>query len=753
MIKIKNKTQFALILSPATLFVVGFFCFTVIALNQPKYAAAESVAYTCSTSGNFTTYDDGPARMTAADKASVLKSREWLKSMMKTRSVITTNSTIAPDESYGYDYQGPTRGTFTLSGRSYTKNDPNVIEVTSPAIIQDEYRGIVSGRVLTQPAQWRWIIQVYKKTATGTVMIPLQTLADGETGEFTLDLSSVDTAQGGAWEFGLLDADASYAPYGPHWPAVGTYNGLEVQELIATDTVYLWSTEPARTDGTFAFESVNTGTKLFRLVDSSTSDILAEHYNPTGLVRSYQYSPSDNGYGTGLEDQSFVYDQAITLFASLSGDDPAMSKLLTEGLLKMQTSGGQRDGGFVFAAPQLSPVNRASFYRTGAHAIAADALLAYIERYPSDPDIPNYKSAALRAMRFLESTRLTGGTADGLYGGGFGQYSGDPQVFDPAYTIPWASTEHNIDAWQTLIRAARIFSSPAHNFSDIAQELTGTIQEKLYSSATGRLAQGMQPASVDVADPLDVNTWGAIYMYASGHVERAKVAFGQLEPFMFTRSGVKGYAPFYATGGYPGAVENVWYEGSYGVALTAYRLGDYALYREIIDNLSIGQNSDGSFDYATDPDVTYEVGTAKSVAGTAWHILATEGRDDMWNSCSYTPPSNTEGGTTSPVTPPNRGPVRSPSLKKGSVASVDGALAQSESGESHGEGHHDQPKEINTEKREEPSSHEDSEQADSRGEGERGSSWSVSASVLVIGGVLSVGGLVGAVVYRRRRES
>lgn len=651
MIKIKNNTQIKQIASLVVLFGVGLFCFIFSAATLPDRVAAESIPYTCSKDGSFVASSSGPAKITAADKESVRQSRAWIKSMTKTRSVVVTDSTITPDEHYDYEHQGATRGVFVLSGRTYPVNDPNVIEVTSPAIIQDEYRGVVTGRILTQPKPWRWIIQAYKHTANGTVMVPLQTLADGETGEFTIDLSSIGMEQSGAWEFGILDAEASYAPHGPNWPAVGTYDGLEVQELIATDTVYLWSKKPARADGSFSFENVNRGEKLFRLVDSASGDIVAEYYNPTGLVRSYQYSPSDPGHGTGLEDQSFVYDQAIAVFASLSGDDSALTKLLTDGLMKMQTNSGQHDGGFVFAAPQLSPRDRTAFYRTGAHAIAADALLAYIERHPSDPDAPRYKDAALRAMMFLQKTRSTTGMTKGLYTGGFGNYSGNPQVFDESYNIPWASTEHNIDIWHTFIRAARVFDESQYHFSAAAQELSDVMQETLYDTSTGRLVQGMQPDGIDKADPLDVNTWGAIYMYGSGSVERAKGAFAQLDPFTFTRSGVTGYAPFYDSGGYPGAVQNVWYEGSYGVALTAYRLGDYTLYRQVIDNLSRGQNSDGSFNYATDSDPIYEIGTAKSVAGTAWHIIALEGRDDMWNSCIYTPSTEEGGGEQVPVEP------------------------------------------------------------------------------------------------------
>jgi len=171
-------------------------------------------------------------------------------------------------------------------------------------------------------------------------------------------------------------------------------------------------------------------------------------------------------------------------------------------------------------------------------------------------------------------------------------------------------------------------------------------------------------SGVDAADPLDVNSWGAMQMYSSGRYDEAIAALGRLAPFKFTSGSVTGYAPFYDSAGYPGAVPTVWFEGSYGVALALYHVGDYEKYRTVLDELASGQESDGSFRYATDEDSQYSINTRKSVASTAWYILATTGRSAIWNICQYNPPTDPIDPI-NPIVTPNPPAVTQPaSLSK-----------------------------------------------------------------------------------------
>ena len=599
--------------------------------------AANNHPYTCQADGTFASLTSGAAAVTTTDIATSAKALTWLKSQTQTETTITTPSSLAPSTEYPASYTGAIRGTFSLEGASYqTKNDAP-LTITAPSTVPPTYSGTVEGEVLVTPTTSRWIIQVYKKTANGYVQVPKQALADGETGAFSINLSDVVNPPEGEWAFGILDAENGYTPYGTQWPSQEYYDGLEVQQKLVTDSIYDWSSTRAYVDGTFSFPNSNTGKKLFRLVDTQSGAILAEHVQLTGLIRSYQLDSNDPAAGTAFEDRSFVYDQALALFAAISANDETLATTLVDGLLTLQETSGIHSGGFVFAASQLTPSSRDSLIRTGAHAIATDALLAYIQKYPSGPQTAIYTESAVAALGFLDSTLSSTGTTAGLHLGGYGDYSGVGNSFNPAATISWASTEHNIDSWHTYVRAAKVLGNTSSNYTQKAAALQLAINEKLYNTAEARLNQGMTIDGPDTANPLDVNSWGAIQLYATGEQDKAFKAIEQLPAFQFTRAGVTGYAPFYDSIGYPGAVPNVWFEGSFGVALALLRVGDTTRYRTLVDNLQQAQQRDGSFVYATDPDPTYEIVDRKAVASTAWYILATTGRDSIWNSCTYSP--------------------------------------------------------------------------------------------------------------------
>lgn len=589
--------------------------------------------YTCGENGLYSTSSISAASLTTNDRNQITLANNWLSSMLRTTTTVATSSTILPSQDRPASYMGPLKGTVELTGATYPIVNTASIAVATPATIADSYRGVVTGTVLETPSSNRWIIQAYKRTNLGTSQVAIQALADGTTGAFSIDLSSVDPGVEGEWMFGLLDANASYAPHGDLWPTVDTYEGLEVQQFIVTDAIYYWASVPAPANGgDYWFENSNTGTKLYRLVDTNTNAILAEYVQPTGLVRSYQYEPTDDEFGTGMAERSYVYDQAMALFAAIASGKDAEAKLLVDGLIKFQTVGGEHDGGFVFAAPQLSPSYTDPFYRTGAHAIAVDALLAYIEAYGNDVDRPQYIADAKRALTFINTTFSDVPATSGLYLGGYGEYAGSPQVFNPSTVVSWASVEHNMDIWHVFMRAQRLFGA---EYSTKASALATAIQSKLYNTAESRLNQGVNGGIPDTADPLDANTWGAIYLNASGKPSLATRSLNRLNLFSVTDQGVTGYAPFYSAGGYPGAVETVWYEGSFGAVLAYYRTGHYEEYRETLNHLMSAQQSDGSFRYSTTQDPAYDIGTSRSVAATAWFVVSTAGRDTMWNGCVY----------------------------------------------------------------------------------------------------------------------
>jgi hypothetical protein len=611
---------------------------TALSLSQIKTSAGAAV-YTCTPDSMFVDPATGPSLLSAADTSKIALANSWLTKMLQPNISIATTSTITPDQDYTPGYTGATSGSFVINDRTYSTVPTASIVVDAPSAVPDAYRGVISGHVTMTPSPLRWIIQAYKNNGGTITQVPVQALANGSTGAFSIDLSGVSNAVTGKWMLGVLDATASYAEYGTKWPSPDQYVNLEVQELVVTDTTYLWATALATADGRFSFPNDQVGTKMFRLVEISSGDILAQSFTPTGLIRSYQYQVGEVGYGTGIQDLTYVYDQAVALFAAVSQSHSTQAKQLVGGLLKMQTTSGGHAGGFVFAAPQLSPTYTNPYYRTGADAIAVDALLAYIKAYPGDTDIVSYKAAATSALDFLQSLYSTSGATAGLYLGGFGTYSGTPETFDPSYAVTFASTEHNIDVWHALTSASQVLGNSVTNYVQRASDLDAAITAKLYNMSLGRLNQGINTELPDTGDPLDVNTWGAIYMYATGKTVQANAALAHLTAFENTVGGVTGYAPFYDSPGYPGALANVWFEGSFGAALAQFDVGNYSTYRSLLDQLTNAQEVDGSFRYSKVEDLTYGIGVSKSVASTAWYILATAGRRTIWNNCMYMPPA------------------------------------------------------------------------------------------------------------------
>jgi hypothetical protein len=634
--RVMRQTGIKIFGSILAVFFIGCAFFSV----HPHVSAITATQYTCQVNGSYLSPTTGSAALTVNDQTRSTAAMNWLTAMTSTRTTVTTASTISPSIEFAKTYTGPISGTFVLSGASYpVKNDAS-IEVDSPSTVPDTYAGVISGKVLTTPTPNRWIIQVYKLTGSGEVQIAKQALADGTNGTFSIDLSTVLSPPTGKWELGILDADASYAEYGTKWPSPDYYDGLEVQQKVITDTIYDWSTTHALADGTFSFPDSQNGKKLFRLVDTASGDVLAEHVVTTGMIRSFELDPSDPAYGTAFADQSYVYDQALALFSAIGTDNESLADTLATGLLNFQETTGALTGGFVFSAPQLSPSYRDAQIRSGAHAIATDALLSYIAKYPNTPGIATYQAAAQSALTFIDGLLSSSGTTNGLYLGGYGDYSGAGGAFNPSVVIPWASTEHNIDIWQTFMEASKVFGNNTVNYMQKAATLNTAIVSKLYSTSENRYYQGMQLSGPDTSDPLDVNTWGAMQMYSSGRYNQALQTLNRLDLFKFTSQGVTGYEPFYDSAGYPGAVPTVWFEGSYGAALAQYRVGNYDAYRTLLDGLAVGQQSDGSFQYATNEDSNYGISTRKAVSSTAWYVLATTGRSAIWNVCLYAPPTD-----------------------------------------------------------------------------------------------------------------
>lgn len=417
----------------------------------------------------------------------------------------------------------------------------------------------------------------------------------------------------------------SYATRPADWPSPATYVGLEVQSWAITDTEYLVARQPARADHTFAFGSTQPGRKMFVLWDTTDEIPIAVHVPLTGNVRSYLVAPGQPGYGTAFAYQSYLYDQAMCLVAAIAEGRATMARQLVGGLLRFQTPAGTNAGGFVLSGQQLSPDYGDPVYRTGAHAIATYALLAYMQAYPGDND-EDYRAAALSALGWLSTQKAASGPQAGLFRGGAGVYESPGEALDCGAQIRGCATEHQFDVWHAFIKAALVLQD--ESWSDNAAELAEAIWSVLYDPARRRFHQGYEPGSgPDTGDPLDMHSWAAIWADRCGRPDVAGAVLNQaaLGPFEVSQDGVTGYQPEYASdpsGDYPGATPTIWSEGTFFTAYAFRRLGQDPTAEAIIAGIDPAQQPDGSFAYCSVHDPAYELTPSQCVIGPAWAIMA-----------------------------------------------------------------------------------------------------------------------------------
>ncbi len=489
-----------------------------------------------------------------------------------------------------------------------------VPSTASASVSSSERRGIQDAAAagsVDVDAAWRWLLG---QLGTGTVATTSSTL----TPDRSYPLGWTDAVRG------RFELDGVTAPVVAPDPDLGVdvYRGLSVQAVVVTDTAYVIATVPARADGTFVFPWSRPGTKVFRLVDDASGAVLAEYAPRTGLIRSFDVSAT-----SPLAGRSFAYDQALALLTADSLGHRATARDLARGLVGLQTTDGPQVGGFVSSAAALNPAAGLPEYRTGSNALATYALLRHLQTLPpGSSQHVELTGAAEAGVRWLLAQQVHGGALTGLVTGGHGTFHDGG--FDPGADVPWASTEHNIDTWHALALAGMVLDDPAAAVA--AHGLTEAITDLLWDDASGHFLQGRTPDGPDPTEALDVNSWGAIYLAATGRHERAVEALAHTGLFASSTGTVSGYAPRPLGGADP----LVWFEGSAGTALAQARLGLSADAASTIGALAPAQLPSGAFPAATRDDAYLEMSSAPAVNGTTWMILATQalaGRRSIWD--------------------------------------------------------------------------------------------------------------------------
>ncbi len=614
-------------------FIILFISFFLVSLN----ASAQVNPSLCTPEGVFKTPNTGSFALDNDEISRAGKALSWMYSMMEPLGNQATGGTIRLSQNYDFSHTGVVQGSYTLDNpQSHPLHTLTPLTLTSHNVLSDTYRGTVSGLARGISSSGTHEVRAYLFTDSEYLQENVVPASVGADGSWNIDLSPVDSSFAGAWHFRLYEK-ASQNQIGESWPQPVIRENLDVALYAVTDKEYFTDRIRASSDGTFRFNQAAPGTKRVKLIDTrgtlveSDDKILAVYNGRTGIVRSYELSPDDVGYGTAFQERGYVYDQALVLSSSLLTNNQSRSAELAKGLLMFQN----KDGAFHFSAPQLAPTETDAILRTGAHSIALYSLLQFIEKYPNDPNITSYKTGAQKALGYLETLRSKSGPQQGLYLGGSGRYVND--IFQN-YTIPWASTEHNLDTLHALRKAGLVLKNTQYTAK--ADALEKVILTKLWNPETKRFYQGYSAEAPDVADALDTASWGSIALASVPDSEKSLLSLERLDIYEHTdpATNISGWGPYSSLGGYPGAVPTVWFEGSFGVLMAYARNNFPESYAKILDVLKKGQLSSGAFPYASSFDQKYEIITSPAIASTAWYVLATVGRDSFWSECRYQKP-------------------------------------------------------------------------------------------------------------------
>lgn len=519
---------------------------------------------------------------------------------------------------YPVEYTGTVGASFALPASGRPTGRGTFITIADPGDLLPDFRGTVFGQVV-DPGEAMSGLQVHFGKFTDAFYSQGHVAPDGS-GYFAADLSGVATSVRGQWAFQLRRTNGTLV--GGQWPSGPVYSDVVAELRIVSDAETIVRTLPAPVSGEVSFPSSAPGLKRVTLTDTATGALLGASPLVTGNVRSYVIEPGQPGYGTRAVELCHTYDQALALLAALAtGRDSA--HLLATGLLNLQVTSGIQAGAFRLSGFQESAAFGAEVFRTGAHAFAVHALLAYMQAYPQRAE--SARASVLAGLAWLYARTAASGTAAGLVLGGFDAPVGGA----PAVALDWASTEHNIDAYFCYRIAERVLGGP---WGSRADALAGVMMTKLWNTTANRLNQGLQPTGPDTADPLDIHSWGAIFLHHIGEDAKATATMGttQLAPFAVTTTApngaaVSGFATSYSAGGYPGMTPHVWWEGTYSVAYALKKIGEDSRAEQVIQAADPGQFPDGSFPYVSTADATHDLYPYRSVASTAWKVLAAVG--------------------------------------------------------------------------------------------------------------------------------
>lgn len=342
-----------------------------------------------------------------------------------------------------------------------------------------------------------------------------------------------------------------------------------------------------------------------------------------GLVRSYKVSPSDHNYSI-LHNRSYCYDQALSIIASLAYSDTVFTDRLVSGLIKSQSTASGHVGQWYFSVDAYTAVPPDPYYRSGAQAYCILALCLYLKVRGSSQYGSQVTDAINAGCAALLAYQQPPGPQGGLIRLGFGEYIDDVFVPGVGGFVSNCSTEHNLDSYFAL-QAANVII-PGMGYGTAATAVAAGVSTLLWGHAIygyASFVQGILPdGTLDTANALDINSLGALFWEAHSNLANAHTAINAAQAFYYRLSLSQGYAPYIPTQGYPGALANVWPEGTWYLALAAQRAGiSNTGFNDLCRGIAPLRGGDGGWQYCAVNDDLYELGTYEGISGTALAII------------------------------------------------------------------------------------------------------------------------------------
>jgi len=350
--------------------------------------------------------------------------------------------------------------------------------------------------------------------------------------------------------------------------------------------------------------------------------------------------------------RSYTYDAAIAAIAFSASAEYGRAENILLALGRLADESGQL--WFAYNTNNAWPTEEDSggaVVRTGTVAWAGYAATFYLRMTADRPVAPADRrirerilDLARRTARYVTDRQITdpGDPRHGLATGGHGSYDLEVnddgeviEVYDPA-ELSWTSTEHNIDAFFLLRDLYHLTGEGEY------REAAGMVAEgleSLWSADARQLIRGINPDRTrDDVLPLDTASWGAMFFLARENRERAEAMLEAIDRrFLVERDGHAGYIPYGDSSVYENDAINevyfgnrdatwrdvapLWMEGSLGVAVARGKVGDRAAALRIVEAMHAYRHDNGGFQYA-DREVPHQFTTYRSVAATAWYVIA-----------------------------------------------------------------------------------------------------------------------------------